>query len=94
MRSLKHKASSEDSDRAHSLPMTVAFMEKMLAWSFETCPSLVKATRALEHAFDDMSSDHTVPALKIDLEEHMLLTRHLEQRAFNSTAWTLWMRQA
>ena len=94
MRSLKHKASSEDSDRAHSLPMTVAFMEKMLVWSFETCPSLVKVTRALERAFDDMSSDRTVPALKIDLEEHILLTCHLEQQAFDSMAWTLWTRQA
>jgi hypothetical protein len=94
MRSLKHKASSEDGDRAHSLPMTATFMEKMLAWSFETCPSLVKATRALEHVFDDMSSDRTVPTLKINLEEHGLLTHHLEQRAFDSTAWTLWTRQA
>jgi len=74
--------------------MTVAFMEKMLAWSFEACPLLEKATRALEHAFNDMLSDRTVPALKIDLQERVLLTRHLEQRAFDSTAWTLWTRQA
>ena len=94
MRSLKHKANSEDGDRAHSLPMTAAFMEKMLTWSFEACPSLAKATKALERAFDDMSSDHNVPALRIDLEEHALLTRHLEQHAFDMTAWTLWTRQA
>ncbi|KAF8452794.1 hypothetical protein L210DRAFT_3468878 [Boletus edulis BED1] len=94
MRSLKHKASSEDGDRAHSLPMTAAFMEKMLAWSFEICPSLAEATRALKRAFDDMSSDRTVPALKVDLRERALLTRHLEQLAFDTTAWTLWTRQA
>lgn len=94
MRSIKHKANSEDGDRAHSLPMTVAFMGKILAWSFETCPLLEKVIRTLEHAFNDMLSNHTAPALKIDLQERALLTRHLEQCAFDSTAWTLWTRQA
>ena len=78
----------------HSLPMTAAFMDKMLAWSFESFPLLEKVTRALESAFDNMSSNHTVPTLKVDLQERALLTCHLEQRAFDSTAWTLWTRQA
>ena len=78
----------------HSLSMTAASMDKMLAWSFKSFPLLEKVTRALESAFDDMSSNHSVPALKVNLQEHALLTRHLEQCAFDSTAWTLWTRQA
>ncbi|KAF9242145.1 hypothetical protein BU15DRAFT_44465 [Melanogaster broomeanus] len=46
--SLKHKASSEDGDRKHSLPMSKDFMDRMLAWSLEACPLLDEALRALK----------------------------------------------
>ncbi|KAF8128271.1 hypothetical protein EV363DRAFT_1297891 [Boletus edulis] len=48
LRSLKHKASSEDGNRTHSLPMTKAYMEKTLSWSLEACPLLEMALGALE----------------------------------------------
>ncbi|KAF8126598.1 hypothetical protein EV363DRAFT_1525718 [Boletus edulis] len=92
LRSLKHKASSEDGNRTHSLPMTKAYMEKTLSWSLEACPLLKMALGALECAFDDMSADRDVPALRLNLKERECITRHLERIAFDATAWTLWTR--
>jgi hypothetical protein len=93
MTSLKHKYNSEGGDRTHSLPMTRAYMEKMLSWSCEACPLLETALFALERAFDDMSVDHNAPVFQIDLKVRECITRHLERIAFDATAWTLWTRQ-
>jgi len=91
MSSLKHKASSEDGDRSHSLAMTKDFMDSMLAWSLRSCPLLETALRALQQAFG--GERMTISGLQMDLGKRGLVSRHLEQLSFNATAWTLWTRQ-
>ncbi|KAH0832355.1 hypothetical protein J3R83DRAFT_13378 [Lanmaoa asiatica] len=91
MSSLKHKASSEDGDRTHSLPMTKDFMDSMLAWSLKSCPQIEAALCVLQRAFS--GERVTASDLQMDLKEREFVSRHLEQLAFNATAWTLWTRQ-
>ena len=91
MSSLKHKASSEDGNRTHSLPMTKDFMGRMLEWSLRSCPLIERALSLLQQAFS--GEDLAASDLQMDQKEQELISRHLEQLAFNTTAWTLWTRQ-
>ena len=91
MSSLKHKTSSEDGNWTHSLPMTKDFMGCMFDWSLQSCPLIKQALSLLQQAF---SSEGLVASdLQMDWKEWELVSWHLEQLAFNTTAWTLWMRQ-
>ena len=91
MSSLKHKASSEDGDRTHSLPMTKDFMDSMLAWSLKSSPLVEAALCVLRRAFS--GERVTASDLQMDLKEREFVSRHLEQLAFDATAWTLWTRR-
>lgn len=91
MSSLKHKASSEDGDRTHSLPMTKDFMDSMLAWSLKSSPLVDAALCVLWRAFS--GERVTVLDLQMDLKEREFISQHLEQLAFDATAWTLWTRR-
>ncbi|KAF8442080.1 hypothetical protein L210DRAFT_3644249 [Boletus edulis BED1] len=90
MSSLKHMVSSEDGDRKHSLPMSKDFMDRMLSWSMEACPTLDAALNALRHILNGTPPSDA--GLQMDLVERALVTRHLEQIAFDATAWVLWTR--
>ena len=90
MSSLKHKVSSEDGDRKHSLPMSKDFMEKIMSWLMGECPRLNEALCALRQTLDGVPASDA--GLKMDLADHALITRHLEQIAFDATAWILWAR--
>ncbi|KAG9310650.1 hypothetical protein JVU11DRAFT_9229 [Chiua virens] len=97
MSSLKHKISSEEGDRRHSLLMSKGAMEKMLAWAKNVCPDLDAALCALRHILDSgpgvpASEAAAASGLQMDLAKRALITRHLEQLAFNTTAWVLWTR--
>ncbi|KIK79779.1 hypothetical protein PAXRUDRAFT_833917 [Paxillus rubicundulus Ve08.2h10] len=65
-------------------------MDRMLMWSLKACPLVDTALQALRR----ISAGEPASILQLDLAERMLVTRHLEQLAFDATAWTLWTRQA
>ncbi|KIK74951.1 hypothetical protein PAXRUDRAFT_835845 [Paxillus rubicundulus Ve08.2h10] len=65
-------------------------MDRMLMWSLKVCPLVDTALQALRH----ISAGEPASILQLDLAEQMLVTHHLEQLAFDATAWTLWTRQA
>ncbi|KAF8833370.1 hypothetical protein BDN67DRAFT_1017634 [Paxillus ammoniavirescens] len=69
--------------------MSKDFMNRMLTWRLETCPLLDTALQALQRI---LVAGEPTSVLKLDLAERTLVTRHLEQIAFNATAWTLWTR--
>jgi hypothetical protein len=78
---IKHKSGAEGGDRTHSLAMSKEYMERMFQWSegkisTECAEQFVKG----------------VPAPNMSNEERALMTKHLEFRAFASTAWTVWSR--
>ncbi|KAF9224643.1 hypothetical protein BS17DRAFT_880019 [Gyrodon lividus] len=86
--SLKHKASSEDGDRKHSLPMSKDFMDRMLLWSLKACPLLDVALDMLQRIL----AGKPASVRELDLAERTLVIHHLEQIAFDATTWTLWTR--
>ncbi|KAF9245361.1 hypothetical protein BU15DRAFT_41214 [Melanogaster broomeanus] len=90
LKSLRHKANSEDGDRSHALPMSKDHVERMLLWSKNECPSIQIILEGLRQISQGDSASFA--GLKMDLEERKLVTHHLEQIAFDTTAWTLWTR--
>jgi DNA-binding transcriptional regulator/RsmH inhibitor MraZ len=68
--------------------MSKDFMDRMLVWSLEACPLLDEALQALKRVL----AGEPATVLQLDLAERTLVTRHLEQIAFDATAWTLWTR--
>jgi hypothetical protein len=87
--SLKHKASSEEGDRKHSLPMSKDYMARVLDWSQKACPELEKALKWLRRAL----LGEPPSALCTYVKQRTLVTHHLEQITFGATAWTLWTRK-
>jgi hypothetical protein len=77
---IKHKSGAEGGDRTHSLAMSKEYMEKMFRWS--------EGKVSTESAHQSMKGT----ALNLSSEERALMTKHLEFRAFASTAWTVWSR--
>ena len=76
---VKHKSGAEGGDRNHSLAMSKEYMERMLQWS-ESKVSTESAHRFMKGS--ELASSN----------ERTLMTKHLEFRAFASTAWTVWSR--
>lgn len=91
MSSLKHKASSENGNRSHLLPMIRVFMDSMLMWSLKSCPLLETALHALQQAFG--AKCITISDLQMNLSKQGLVSQYLKQLTFNATTWTLWTRQ-
>ncbi|KAI6141442.1 hypothetical protein BKA82DRAFT_3986196 [Pisolithus tinctorius] len=92
--SIKHKASAEAGDRKHSLPITQDHLDRMLQWARTVCPDLDFALSVLRMTFSTPGSGPAQQPLSelLGLKVRTLVTRHLEQLAFASTAWTLWTR--
>jgi hypothetical protein len=78
---IKHKSGAEGGDRTHSLAMTKEYMGRMFKWS-EGKVSAEAVQKVLKNA--------GLASLRV--EERALMTKHLEFRAFSSTAWTVWLR--
>ncbi|KAF8128374.1 hypothetical protein EV363DRAFT_1170612, partial [Boletus edulis] len=74
MSSLKHMVSSEEGNRKHSLPMSKDFMDQMLLWSMEACPTLDAALNMLQHILNGTPPSDT--GLQMDLAERALVTHH------------------
>ncbi|KAF9220457.1 hypothetical protein BS17DRAFT_810670 [Gyrodon lividus] len=87
--SLKHKASSEGGDRKHSLPMSKDYMDRILNWSQKACPELEGALGWLRCSL----SGELLSPLNMCVKQRTVVTRHLGQIAFGTTAWTLWARK-
>ena len=64
MSSLKHKTGLEDGNQTHLLPMTKDFMDHMLEWSLQSCPSIEWALSLLQQAFS--GEDLAASDLKMD----------------------------
>jgi hypothetical protein len=76
---VKHKSGAEGGDRTHSLAMSKEYMDRMFKWSEGKV-----ATETVEQTVKN-------PSLA-SIDERALMTKHLEFRAFASTAWTVWSR--
>jgi len=79
---IKHKSGAEGGNRTHSLAMSKEYMERMFRWS-EGKVSIETAEQVLKDAGQ---------ATNMSVKERSLMTKHLEFRAFASTAWTVWSR--
>jgi hypothetical protein len=78
---IKHKSGAEGGDRTHSLAMAKEYMERILKWS-EGKVSVEAVQNVLKNAGQT----------SVTVEERALMTKHLQFRAFASTAWTVWSR--
>jgi hypothetical protein len=79
---IKHKSGAEGGDRTHSLAMSKEYMDQMFKWS-ESKVSTETAKLMIEGK--GRASNMTIA-------ERSLVTKHLEFKAFTSTAWTVWSR--
>jgi hypothetical protein len=75
---VKHKCGAEGGDRTHSLAMSKEYMERIFEWSEG------KVSTAAVETMKDPSQ-----ASNMSLTEQSAVTKHLEFRAFTSTAWTV-----
>ena len=92
--SIKHKASADEGDRKHSMPIMPEHLDQMLQWARTACPDLDFAFSILRnaHGTPGNGTAQQLPSELVSLEVRTQVTRHLEQLAFASTAWTLWTR--
>jgi hypothetical protein len=79
---VKHKSGAEGGDRTHSLAMSKEHMDRVFCWSEDKV-----STESAQQFVKDAAQ-----ASNMCSEERMLMTKHLEFRAFASTAWTVWSR--
>jgi hypothetical protein len=70
--------------------MSKDFMDNMMAWSMKACPRLDAALHALCKILDGTPASDA--GLQMDLADRTFIMRHLEQIAFDATAWILWAR--
>ena len=86
---IKNKVNTEGAVRTHSVAMSKEYMEKMHTWSRSVC----HLDLPIEFIRLAMAGSVVPPPGKdLYLDEHTAITRHLEQIAFCSTAWTIWTR--
>jgi hypothetical protein len=71
----------------HSMAMTKDFMDRLLRWHQASCP-LEIVLQAIQLVMSGTLPSH----IQLTLDMRTLLTRHLEQVAFDAGAWTLWTR--
>ena len=79
---IKHKSGAEGGDRTHSLAMSKEYMDRMFKWSEGKV-----STMMAEQMIGDKGQ-----ASSMSIAERSLVTKHLEFKAFASTAWTVWSR--
>ena len=79
---IKHKSGAEGGDRTHSLAMSKEYMDRMFKWSEGKV-----STMMAEQMIGDKGR-----ASSMSIAERSLVTKHLEFKAFASTAWTVWSR--
>ena len=76
------------------MPIMPEHLDQMLQWARTACPDLDFGLSILR---DDQGTPgngtaQQPPSELVSLEVRTQVTRHLEQLAFASTAWTLWTR--
>jgi len=89
MAAIKNKSNAEGAVRTHSAAMSKEYMEMMHTWSRSICDL------DLPIQFIQLAMTGSVvppPGKVLYLDERTVITRHLEQIAFCSTAWTIWTR--
>ncbi|KAF8519784.1 hypothetical protein BU17DRAFT_47457 [Hysterangium stoloniferum] len=67
-------------ERQHSAAMSKEYMDRIMAWSDQECPKKMLAS--------------LTPCLSDFAKIRLKVTKHLFMRAFASSGWTLWTRQA
>ena len=89
MAAIKNKSNAEGAVRTHSAAMSKEYMEMMHTWSRSICD----LDLPIQFIWLAMAGSVVPPPGKVlYLDERTVITRHLEQIAFCSTAWTIWTR--
>ena len=89
MAAIKNKSNTEGAVRTHSAAMSKEYMKMMHTWSRSICD----LDLPIQFIWLAMVGSVVPPPGKVlYLDEHMVITHHLEQIAFCSTAWTIWTR--
>jgi len=89
MAAIKNKSNAEGAVRTHSAAMSKEYMEMMHTWSRSIC-DLDLPIQFIQLAM--AGSVVPPPGKVLYLDERTVITCHLEQIAFCSTAWTIWTR--
>jgi hypothetical protein len=92
IKSVKHKTSSEGGDRTHSISMSKAFMDRILAWTHKLC--LQETFLGLMRSVLATDTTRTGGVELLTVEVCASITKITMYQAFSTTAWNLWTRSA
>ena len=76
---IKNVANAGGNFRDHAEALTIADVRKLIQWSFEQCPK-------------EYVDEAVANPLSTNLTSVQLLSKHLQMRAYISSAYTLWTR--